>query len=193
MCGENLLRPFHSAPAMGSSPRVRGKPRVPVSDSLSCGLIPACAGKTRIEANRCIGNRAHPRVCGENFAGSITDVSLEGSSPRVRGKLLGHASPETTLGLIPACAGKTYVDIVGVVGYRAHPRVCGENSPTGILASQTTGSSPRVRGKRHQPRRHSRHAGSSPRVRGKLKNTVSGAVDGRLIPACAGKTGVFEP
>ena len=50
----------------GSSPRVRGKRLIVRSQSVSSGLIPACAGKTVQEL---IGNafkRAHPRVCGEN-------------------------------------------------------------------------------------------------------------------------------
>ena len=47
VCGENwafLLLPLRM---FGSSPRVRGKLRVFVGDTLRVGLIPACAGKTR--------------------------------------------------------------------------------------------------------------------------------------------------
>ena len=70
--------------------------------------------------------------------------------------------------LIPACAGKTgdCADVHGAA--RAHPRVCGENSETGVVQLFQEGSSPRVRGK---PRR--------PIFRSPAK---------WLIPACAGKT-----
>ena len=35
----------------GSSPRVRGKPPIAVLDGCGVGLIPACAGKTRVVAS----------------------------------------------------------------------------------------------------------------------------------------------
>ena len=86
----------------------------------------------------------------------------------MRGKPTYLAETEFSGRLIPACAGKTWAMTLTPLFMQAHPRVCGENSPTGILSSQTTGSSPRVRGK--QPL---------------LKDAE--AVGG-LIPACAGKT-----
>ena len=53
--------------------------------------------------------------------------AVQGSSPRVRGKLGAGEFPVAVRGLIPACAGKT--DVGGGVGvhFWAHPRVCGEN------------------------------------------------------------------
>ena len=133
------------------------------------GLIPACAGKTRRKRMPERMHRAHPRVCGENDNQHQNSSVEVGSSPRVRGKLLGHSSPETTLGLIPACAGKTTRVVPTVPSVRAHPRVCGEND---LLLSD-----------------HSRGDGSSPRVRGKRDNPRSRSSLRRLIPACAGKTG----
>ena len=53
-------------------------------------------------------------------------------------------------------------------GYRAHPRVCGENGRVGHWGGFLSGSSPRVRGKRRRA-------------------TILPA-GSRLIPACAGKT-----
>ena len=93
---------------------------------------------------------------------------MTGSSPRVRGKLLGIVIDGHELGLIPACAGKT-VRFWGVgLEVWAHPRACGENRVTFTLRKVIVGSSPRVRGKpefkRHQ---------------------LAGV---RLIPARAGKT-----
>ena len=52
----------------GSSPRVRGKLIQATSARRNPGLIPACAGKTE-KLNSAAGtNRAHPRVCGENYS-----------------------------------------------------------------------------------------------------------------------------
>ena len=72
------------------------------------------------------------------------------------------------LGLIPACAGKTYSLVVMMWTSRAHPRVCGENRTATPRASKADGSSPRVRGKQ---------LGSA-----EVDNLAG------LIPACAGKT-----
>ena len=50
-----------------------------------------------------------------------------GSSPRVRGKLVGRMAVEARGGLIPACAGKTVRPALDAAYSEAHPRVCGEN------------------------------------------------------------------
>ena len=95
-------------------------------------------------------------------------MNAEGSSPRVRGKLLQFVYTMRFLGLIPACAGKTATGNAYIKVERAHPRVCGEN---------TIWAAPLV------PK-----TGSSPRVRGKLDELQSRISDAGLIPACAGKT-----
>ena len=111
---------------------------------------------------------AHPRVCGEND--SVEDLSCGwgGSSPRVRGKQRPCWKHCNSAGLIPACAGKTSCAPSCHAAPRAHPRVCGENHASTSSRSRETGSSPRVRGKQM---RHYRRQ-----------------LEGRLIPACAGKT-----
>ena len=91
-----------------------------------------------------------------------------GSSPRVRGKLVGGVPAHPQCGLIPACAGKTTPAPAPPPPRSAHPRVCGENIWAPRSANHREGSSPRVRGKHDHPR------GQRDRY--------------RLIPACAGKT-----
>ena len=56
-------------------------------------------------------------------------LQLAGSSPRVRGKRVGDDVVGFGAGLIPACAGKTRKQLAPVRLERAHPRVCGENTP----------------------------------------------------------------
>ena len=98
---------------------------------------------------------------------------LRGSSPRVRGKPVQHRRAPQGRRLIPARAGKTRRSILGVCPLGAHPRACGENSRRPTARAATSGSSPRVRGKRL--RRHRPH-------------------DRRgLIPARAGKTRARRP
>ena len=107
-------------------------------------------------------------MCGENpFTPAILKTE-DGSSPRVRGKLVQVDRAELSSGLIPACAGKTFSCSSGAWRSSAHPRVCGENKQREYLRDMERGSSPRVRGKPEYLDLPNR-----PR---------------RLIPACAGKT-----
>ena len=107
-------------------------------------------------------------MCGENSPSKVFTKLGEGSSPRVRGKLLPFPFEGTDTGLIPACAGKTPLSSELIAPTAAHPRVCGENEGPLLLFRAIHGSSPRVRGKRHW--------------------SVSLSSRGGLIPACAGKT-----
>ena len=111
----------------GSSPRVRGKPNAIVALNSARGLIPACAGKTRRRAASHSAPTAHPRVCGENQNRENFLRCHRGSSPRVRGKRDEDSFSGSAAGLIPACAGKTFVQGISGCIQEAHPRVCGEN------------------------------------------------------------------
>ena len=168
MCGENRRHRWRDEGHRGSSPRVRGKPVVPLTANHNARLIPACAGKTGTRQLAPDNSWAHPRVCGENAIYAGYKAVRTGSSPRVRGKLLVHRRHEDGAGLIPACAGKTTGWPLVRAHVQAHPRVCGENVR-------------RALGKRGQ-------WGSSPRVRGKLGVLGGEAEERGLIPACAGKT-----
>ena len=168
VCGENFLVSPYVERQLGSSPRVRGKLTRFTADDAGPGLIPACAGKTFPQRHRSNQPGAHPRVCGENGNKAGNGAQVAGSSPRVRGKRQQALQRLCEVGLIPACAGKTFVRVAASVDKRAHPRVCGENALCFLVDLVCQGSSPRVRGKRQL----------SPRI-----STVL-----RLIPACAGKT-----
>ena len=91
---------------------------------------------------------AHPRVGGENANRDNKYQLQKGSSPRGRGKLVPCAGIPGVAGLIPAWAGKTDTGGVSTYGHGAHPRVGGENDPTGPVNPANPGSSPRGRGKR---------------------------------------------
>ena len=167
-CGENTTSAAPSALPRGSSPRVRGKPGAEQLHQGVGGLIPACAGKTELGPRGSVSREAHPRVCGENSTSARPRRINSGSSPRVRGKLHLGAAPADQLGLIPACAGKTWPGRAGTGRGWAHPRVCGENPLRTGADPRDAGSSPRVRGKHGRRFFERRMGGSSPRVRGKL-------------------------
>ena len=106
-CGENIAPVLSDFAALGSSPRVRGKPWVQVFPVQVRGLIPARAGKTLTTAQLHVLAKAHPRACGENAEGAVDRLTMTGSSPRVRGKRPRVTPPPHTDDLIPARAGKT--------------------------------------------------------------------------------------
>ena len=168
VCGENKAEADLSDLKDGSSPRVRGKPLFNDANRNTNRLIPACAGKTNGPGNQARRAGAHPRVCGENLVILLADPTFPGSSPRVRGKPKGSKGGNGSIGLIPACAGKTCPCVESLNRLRAHPRVCGENSVEAASGSEGHGSSPRVRGKL------------------KVWKLIPSAHG--LIPACAGKT-----
>ena len=86
VCGENDRWDSSVCATAGSSPRVRGKHRLLRRRDRPLRLIPACAGKTIPWRAMRDGDRAHPRVCGENSASPRIASRSRGSSPRVRGK-----------------------------------------------------------------------------------------------------------
>ena len=168
VCGENIGDTLPVKVLEGSSPRVRGKPRIRMNEMMPTRLIPACAGKTRARVIAVSLAWAHPRVCGENCFHAPPAGRASGSSPRVRGKRFGRPVRFRGYGLIPACAGKTSQGIFRSGETWAHPRVCGENIDRNSSSASRAGSSPRVRGKP---------------LRGFFPQPRKG-----LIPACAGKT-----
>ena len=168
VCGENNHSPDPLPTLTGSSPRVRGKRSVVLFLGPVDWLIPACAGKTSRNRAGMSQPWAHPRVCGENGAATEATRTKVGSSPRVRGKLVEKDVSGAGIGLIPACAGKTFFQASASAARQAHPRVCGENESQ-FMAPVMAG-------------------GSSPRVRGKRRGALGTWPDPGLIPACAGKT-----
>ena len=127
MRGENVFKAQADQVLKGSSPHARGK--------LSClpalrgkvRLIPACAGKTLATWILWGRVKAHPRMRGENVCLDVLGLWRMGSSPHARGKLLILFIFKSSLGLIPACAGKTWLLDVGAMSGWAHPRMRGEN------------------------------------------------------------------
>ena len=105
--GENGIRRGKPTSPPGSSPRVRGKGLDGLQVDAADGPIPACAGKTSASRPRTARLPAHPRMCGENDEFANIGAIPSGSSPHVRGKPSRPLGRGHSVGLIPACAGKT--------------------------------------------------------------------------------------
>ena len=168
VCGEHMGTLHVSDAAVGLSPRVRGTPVFSPSVCVRFGIIPACAGNTRVLALRLREVRDHPRVCGEHSAGISASQNALGSSPRVRGTHGQLGVLHHDVGISPACAGNTPRSSSCSARRRDHPRVCGEHEFSASSSAIRAGSSPRVRGTRGL---------------GILLRQLGG-----VIPACAGNT-----
>ena len=159
--------------AIGSSPRVRGKPFALQVEMAYRRIIPASAGQTRTAMTRARAHADHPRECGANLTRSHNSENWSGSSPRVRGKPRRCPQACARRRIIPASAGQTWWQAWRWTATPDHPRECGANAPVRQVNAGGRGSSPRVRGKRgfsRFPRR---------------------AV--RIIPASAGQTSTSPP
>ena len=87
VCGEHSSDLMADCSMLGSSPRVRGTPKLENSGIFRVGIIPACAGNTRAQYTDMRMHGDHPRVCGEHDATDFQRTKAQGSSPRVRGTL----------------------------------------------------------------------------------------------------------
>ena len=115
----------------------------------------------------------HPRACGANDHPTCGKVSENGSSPRVRGKLVRVLGRVALGRIIPARAGQTREPYRAFGRRPDHPRACGANVVGDLM---------------HVP-----VYGSSPRVRGKPDRVVRVPDVGRIIPARAGQTMRHRP
>ena len=93
-------------------------------------------------------DRDHPRVCGEHTLTGSPRSTWRGSSPRMRGTPKATIFYHRTAGIIPAYAGNTNLQGIGIAQWRDHPRVCGEHRRFPQHCPYRWGSSPRMRGTR---------------------------------------------
>ena len=71
------------------------------------GITPAHAGKSRLAAAGMTVNQDHPRACGEKFYPIRTLQALQGSPPRMRGKVQDYGILYMRYRITPAHAGKS--------------------------------------------------------------------------------------
>ena len=105
---------------------------------------------------------------GEDQGFHVKRTPLRGSPPHARGRRIVPQRHELTLGITPACAGKTGGRLGLYPFRRDHPRMRGEDAD-GVVESSRAGGSP-------------------PHARGRRWRYPIGASRMRITPACAGKT-----
>ncbi len=172
-CGANRRLPSMCQTMIGSSTRMRGKRALVLLLGFCGRIIPAHAGQTLAFAKSSSAWPDHPRACGANWNNLVHGNYRNGSSPRMRGKLIERRERDHILRIIPAHAGQTAGTPARGRARPDHPRACGANSRFFCSCAAACGSSPRMRGKH----------GPSCRVR----------QGNRIIPAHAGQTASNSP
>ena len=145
-CGEHLVCSCVDNLYYGSSPRMRGAPRLIGASMTIAGIIPADAGSTVRRVLHQLLQEDHPRGCGEHGSGSSACFSSSGSSPRMRGAPRLGQVLSGLAGIIPADAGSTHTEHTYGHMWWDHPRGCGEHHSLLCSSRKRPGSSPRMRG-----------------------------------------------
>ena len=109
MRGEHTLHALMQRATTGSSPHARGAHRHQIVDAWVAGIIPACAGSTRLRSHRMGTYGDHPRMRGEHALLQSPMKPTVGSSPHARGARERRRAAHKRPGIIPACAGSTGV------------------------------------------------------------------------------------
>ncbi len=169
VCGEKPERKAPRRPRLGSPPRMRGKETDSRRQCCSAGITPAYAGKRTLFCLAGRRNRDHPRVCGEKCSDHIDKGMIEGSPPRMRGKVLCICPLFCVLGITPAYAGKRAEQAHSMSCSEDHPRVCGEKSGSCFFLSIVLGSPPRMRGKAFLINATASFSGITPAYAGKSR------------------------
>ena len=129
VCGEHLTAPEQKKRPWGSSPRMRGTPERAADLRDEGGIIPAYAGNTDVHFVLHLLCGDHPRVCGEHDTLPEDPARRRGSSPRMRGTPGLHAIRRKHMGIIPAYAGNTMLNIdMMVINSGSSPRMRGTHT-----------------------------------------------------------------
>ena len=147
VCGEKVCKEIAPLSVWGSPPRMRGKVKTAKLRRRMTGITPAYAGKSRPGCRACGSRRDHPRVCGEKKDNPDEWSEVQGSPPRMRGKVNQLCVLIETRGITPAYAGKRGSVAAQLPQARDHPRVCGEKQCLSGCRPSWSGSPPRMRGK----------------------------------------------
>jgi hypothetical protein len=170
----------------GRSPRVRGRHCCcAVGEDLGRS-IPACAGETIPHSTGPSMSRVDPRVCGGDLDRGHHAISVEGRSPRVRGRRRVAVVDRGFQGSIPACAGETWRVSNATQAQKVDPRVCGGDATDAMRQAERDGRSPRVRGRPWPRAGTGRSTGSIPACAGETLGPDNGTGENGVDPRVCG-------
>ena len=145
--GEKLRRENVKAGQSGSPPHTQGKVVESKRNQTFARITPAYAGKSSIDTRGPISSRDHPRIRGEKLLAPLNLLNNLDSPPLARGKAFLPGLCAVSIGITPACAGKSAGCGSGSTASWDHPRVRGEKSLEHLRLRLIWGSPPHTRGK----------------------------------------------
>ena len=131
----------------GSPPHARGKGCCGQRLTRRRGITPACAGKRVVRAFVDCPAGDHPRMRGEKWRTGRPFCMLSGSPPHARGKVVFEIDCISSVGITPACAGKSRPAEPESHCPWDHPRMRGEKMYSRTASLTSLGSPPHARGK----------------------------------------------
>ena len=147
MRGEDDESGLEPDPRGGSPPHARGRPGIAGVAVRAGGITPACAGKTCANSSASPKPTDHPRMRGEDVRTPPEHFRGRGSPPHARGRPHRRAVERRSLGITPACAGKTPTPQQSTGWEADHPRMRGEDAASWAVIDWISGSPPHARGR----------------------------------------------
>ena len=148
VCGDDAPLVQVGADARGSPPRVWGRHHLPAHHQLAQRFTPTCVGTTSSSGVLMPPGTVHPHVCGDDNVRLGPAGGRFGSPPRVWGRLPRWRFAWRGARFTPTCVGTTQQPRRGRGAAPVHPHVCGDDTREAPPSFPTSGSPPRVWGRR---------------------------------------------
>ena len=153
-CGATRSRPGFTRGGTGTSPHLRGNRRRETNCHRCTRDIPAPAGQPQRRTSASCCCKGHPRTCGATQCVLAFFQANIGTSPHLRGNLAGLGIQHLCPGDIPAPAGQPEWADNPEAPPGGHPRTCGATVRAFVKRGYYLGTSPHLRGNRHQVLHH---------------------------------------
>ena len=147
MRGEDLFLAIKPLTFRGSPPHARGRHIALKAANYDLRITPACAGKTTCLKACIFVDADHPRMRGEDVFAPFVPPFERGSPPHARGRPGCGGRLAGTVGITPACAGKTRARLRWATSSPDHPRMRGEDFHQSENDHRDGGSPPHARGR----------------------------------------------
>ncbi len=108
VCGEEQLLRLFAQRLRGTPPRVWGRASQLKASFTSVRDTPTCVGKSAIYVAKDMLDKGHPHVCGEEIITDEKAVPIEGTPPRVWGRVSLKITWLPTGRDTPTCVGKRW-------------------------------------------------------------------------------------
>ena len=144
--GEQCTSKRRCLATSGSSPRTWGTAVDPVYFDKDWRIIPTHVGNSSLSSLLRRSSSDHPHARGEQWARSVPQLQVFGSSPRTWGTAYRANQDARFVRIIPTHVGNSVPFTHPASRYSDHPHARGEQGPPLVIPAHILGSSPRTWG-----------------------------------------------